>query len=447
MVARRGLVTTPRRLVLALLAVVAAASAVASAADEPAAPAADAPAAPAPTPPAVAAPPEAVTIADVLRALREESPRLAVERPQVDAARADLVTARLLPNPTLEYQGGTLLDGANLNGAVQHQATVAEPLPITGARSARIDAAEKHVDAAEQHVRARYVELALEARKLFVDLLAAEERARVLEEARRDVAQLRDIVAGRERAGMARQYDGLRAATEAELMEAKAADARAEALDKSGELGRLLGLPAWHPRAVGDLQPLGAKVDAVADPHVMEESLPALAVAKSEEAAAAADVKVAERERWPLPVLTLGAVQTHQAASTSFLGGLSIEVPLFDRGQGKVARSLAEADQASATRRVTVAEADAELGRASRLLRERRAALAAFDREVVDHLPALRRMAEDAYRTGQGGIVELLDATQARTEAELAGVDLVTSVMQAEVDVLGAAGTVDSILP
>ena len=391
--------------------------------------------------------PDAVTIADVLQALRERSPRLAAERPQIDAARADLTTARLLPNPTVEYQGGALVDGTNLNGAAQHEATLAAPLPITGVRGARVDAAERGVEAAEQRVRARYAELALAARKLFIDLLAAEERERILEAGHRDVEHLRDIVSGRARAGMARQYDDLRVATEAELMEAKAGDARAEALDKSGELGKLLGLAAWRPRALGDLKPLGSRVDAVADPRVMEESQPSLAVAKSEEAAAAAAVEVARRERWPQPVLSFGAVETRHASSTSLTGGLAVEIPLFDRGQGKVARSIADADAATAARRVAVAEAGAELGRATRLLADRRQALAAFDRDVVDRLPTLRRMAEDAYQTGQGGIVELLDATQARTDAELAGVALTASVAQAEVDVLGAAGVVDTVLP
>ena len=395
---------------------------------------------------AAATPPDAVTIADVLRVLRDTSPRLAAERPQIAAARADVVTARLLPNPTLAYDGGTLVDGTNVNGVWQHQATLAAPLPITGLRSAQVSAAEKQVDVAEHQVQARYAELALEARKLFVSLLAAEERARILEDAHRDAEHLRDIVAGRARAGVAREYDGLRVATEAEIMESKAADARAEALDHSGELGKLLGFPEWHPHAVGTLEPLGTKVDVYADPHVMEDARASLALAKSQEQAAAAAIEVARRERWPLPVLDLGVAETRRAQSTSVVGGLSIELPIFDRGQGKIARSEAEAESAAAARRVAVAEAGAELGRATRVLAERRAALAAFDRDVVDRLPTLRRMAEDAYRLGQGGIVELLDAAQARTEAELAGIELVESVVQAEVELLGAAGVVDRVL-
>jgi len=111
---------------------------------------------PAPASRAPAAPPDAVTVADVLRVLRDESPRLAAERPQIDAARGDLVTARALPNPTLAYDGGSLVDGANVNGAWQHQATLSAPLPITGVRAARVAVAEKGIEVAEGQVRSAY---------------------------------------------------------------------------------------------------------------------------------------------------------------------------------------------------------------------------------------------------------------------------------------------------
>lgn len=390
-------------------------------------------------------PPDAVTVADVLHLLRSASPRLAAERPQIAAARADLAAARLLPNPTIAYGGGTLVDGANVNGVWQHQATASAPLPITGIRGARIAAAQKRVEIAEGQARARYEEIALAARKLFVSLLAAEERERVLQDAHRDALHLREIVAGRAREGVAREYDGLRVATEAELIEQKAADARAAALDQAGELGKLLGFPNWRPHPLGTLQPLGAAVDAYADPKVMEESRASLAVARSSEQAAVAAVEVVRRERWPLPIVNLGVAETRRQQSTSLVAGLAIEVPLFDRGQGKVERSLAEAEAAAAERRLAIAEAGAELGRATRVLAERRTALANFSHDVVSHLPTLRRMAEDAYRFGQGSIVELLDAGQARTEAELAHIELVASVAQAEIDVLGAAGAVDQL--
>jgi cobalt-zinc-cadmium efflux system outer membrane protein len=78
-----------------------------------------------------------------------------------------------------------------------------------------------------------------------------------------------------------------------------------------------------------------------------------------------------------------------------------------------------------------------------RTLAARRAQLEAFERDVMQHLVDLRRMAEDAYRGGQGGILELLDAEGAITDAELRHVDLLAQVVAAEVDVQAAAGLVD----
>jgi outer membrane protein TolC len=48
-------------------------------------------------------------------------------------------------------------------------------------------------------------------------------------------------------------------------------------------------------------------------------------------------------------------------------------------------------------------------------------------------------MAEASYRSGQGGIVELLDALDAITEARLREIELVTAALDAELDVRAAA--------
>ncbi len=65
---------------------------------------------------------------------------------------------------------------------------------------------------------------------------------------------------------------------------------------------------------------------------------------------------------------------------------------------------------------------------------------------MAGRLPALKSMAEDAYRFGQGSILELLDATRARTELSLRGVELTEAVVLAEIDALAAAGLLDSAI-
>jgi len=391
--------------------------------------------------------PQAVTIDELLQLLRERSPRLVAERAQIDVAAADLIAAEVLPNPSISY-GSTNVVGGKKNtlfeGNLQQQSTIEVPLLIAGQRSARREAAQRGVSAAQARVQARYADLAHQVWQFFVQILTGQEKVRALDEARNSLEQIKDIVSGRAHAGTASEYDVLRISLEAAALDTRLADARAEVTNSAGELGALLGLPGWRPRAVGKLGSLGVDLDIETLWTKAEQSNPAIEAARRDELAADAVIERARRERWSVPTVSWGPFFTTDPYGLYSYIGVSIAVPLFDRGQGSIARAVAEKRSATLLRQAVTAETRAELERAIGLLTQRRTTLATFEREVLSRLPTLRRMAEDAYRGGKSTILELLDATRSRTELQLSHLDLVAGVMQAEIDTLAAAGLIDT---
>jgi cobalt-zinc-cadmium efflux system outer membrane protein len=395
-----------------------------------------------------AALPEAVTLDDLLQLLRERSPRLGAERAQIEVAAADLIAAGVLPNPSVSYGSMNTVGGKKntlFEGELQQQGTIAIPLLLAGQRPARREAAQRGVDAAQAHVQARYAELAHQAWQFFVQLLTGQEKVRTLEEARRSLEQIKNIVSGRAQAGTASQYDVLRMTVEAVALDTRLAEARTEITNSTGELDALLGLPGWHPRAVGKLGPLGVTLDIETLWSKAVQSNPSLEAARRDELAADAAIERARRERWPVPTVSWGPSFTTDPYGLASSVGISIAVPLFDRGQGPIARAVAEKHSATLLRQAVTAETRAELERAVTLLTQRQATLAAFERDVLSQLPTLRQMAEDAYRSGKSSILELLDASRSRTESQLNHLNLVEAVMQAEIDTVTAAGLIDSL--
>ena len=81
------------------------------------------------------------------------------------------------------------------------------------------------------------------------------------------------------------------------------------------------------------------------------------------------------------------------------------------------------------------------------VLAGRRAALASFESNVAGELPELRQMAEDAYRSGQGGIIDLIDAVRSRSDLRLERIELLHEVMAAEAAALAASGRADALAP
>lgn len=387
--------------------------------------------------------PKVVSIRKLLEVVREKSPRYAVVRSQIGAAQAEVVAAGVLPNPTFSYGRFDQAGGrrnTQFDGPSQQNITVEVPILLAGQRGARKDAAERRVEVAEADVEAEYNRLTRETWRLFVQLLAGQQRVKVLEEANREMEWLQTIINGKENAGTASRYDVMRIAQEVQRLQARLENARTDIASNVGELGVLLGFPNWKPQASGVLAPIGVSADVNTLWLRAEHHNPELEVARRETIAADSGLERARRERWPVPSLLVGTAFTDQPYGNTTFAGVSVDLPIFDRGQGGMARASAEKQAALLKRELLLNATRQELERAVEVLTRRRATLSKFEHDVLEPLPGLKQMAEDAYRLGQTVLLELLDSSRSRTEIKLNHLELVVGEIEAELDVMKASG-------
>ena len=389
-----------------------------------------------------AALPDRITLPTLLRLVAERSPRLAVEQAAVDSAEAERITAGARPNPTISYGRFTPSGGAGtlFEGKRQQQTTLDLPLLIGGQRGARIEAAEQGLLAARARVGLAGNELALRAADLFVGLQAAQERAAMIEESAAEVERVVAIVSGRLDSGAASRYDLTRVEVELAGVNARLAEARAELAEKSAGLAALLGAPGWRPSANGTAVPKGLSLGLAEWQDALIARNPQIVAARREEEAAQAVVKRSERERWPVPVLSVGRMWTGEPFGAANFVGLSTEIPLSDAWRGLVAKAAADLRSAQRRREAIESEAGVELGRLVDALAQRRAALERFRRNVGERIPALKQMAGDAYRLGRGSLLELIDAARSRLDARLTELDLRAATVVQELRILGLTG-------
>lgn len=386
--------------------------------------------------------PKSVSIGELLRIIRERSPRFAAWRTRIESAKAEVVGAGVLPNPRFTYGRYQLSSARNTmyEGKVQEGVLFELPVLIAGQRGARVEAAEKRVEATAAGVEADFAGLLRDSWGLFLQLQAGRERIKVLDEAAKDIEYLRSVVSGREQAGSASPYDVLKIGVEQKAVETRLESAWAELAGTSGELGVLLGLPEWRPEALGSLAPQNLVVDPKKLRDTAEAQNPELAAIRRAEQAADAGLEQAGREAWPTPTLQVGAAYTDRPYGMTPYAGVMVEVPIFDRNQGGIARAEAEKLATRTERDLVAAKTRVELDRAVELLNRRRQSRAKFEREVLAKLPDLRQMAEASYRLGQGTLLELLDANRSRTDIRISHLDLLQAEAEAELDALKAAG-------
>lgn len=387
--------------------------------------------------------PNEVTIRELLLIVREKSPRYALASSQIEAAQAEVVAADVLPNPKVSYGRYDQAGGrrnTQFDGPSQQNITVEVPMLLAGQRGARKDAAERRVEVAEADVEAEYNRLIRETWRLFAQLLAGQQRVAVLEEADRELERLQAIITGKKNAGTASRYDVMRITQEVQSLKARLENAHTDNASVVGELGALLGFPDWKPQAKGALAPIGVSADVNTLWLQAEQNNPELESARRETIAADSGLERARRERWPVPSLMLGTAFTDQPYGNATYAGVSVDLPIFDRGQGGMARASAEKHASVLKHELLLASTKQELERAVDVLVSRRKTLSKFEHSVLDPLPMLKQMAEDAYRLGKTGLLELLDSSRSSTEIRLNHLVLVIGEIEAELDALMASG-------
>jgi outer membrane protein, heavy metal efflux system len=385
--------------------------------------------------------PSTVTLDDVLRLFHDRSPRTLADRATVDITAADRVTARTYPNPDVSYGAVHLVSGLSTGAVTQQQVVFDLPLLLFKQRQARLGAADLNVTAEQAHVDESLGARRLQVRQAFATLLSRQQQLAAVQNSVADLQRVEGVVRGRAEAGERSDYDVARIEIETERVHVEMMNTEADVDDAAGQLATLLGFPGWSPRAVGHLDPdLTVPTDVDALWATAQQRRPSLVAIRRQQAAAQGGLFVAQRERLPVPAFSAGTQVTHEVTGTSTFFGFSMPLPLFDRNQGAIAKATAQVRAQDLALEAELAESRADIERATIVLAKRRQALTELETQVVQRVPTLRRMSEDAYREGGADILELLDALRSVKDIEIVHVQQLESAKLAEEVVVAAAG-------
>lgn len=372
-----------------------------------------------------------LTLDQAIALYREHSPRLAANRAAVGVTAADIVDAHIYPNPEIGLNTARNVHGDTAGPQSQYQLDLSVPILIGHQRARRETAAHAHVAATQREVDAEQAETELDIVEKFQGLLAAQDRTQILAAALDDAKKIRDIVAGRSAAGAGSPYAVERIDLELASLTSRLDDAHVTEQAASSALAILIGMPSLPIHASGTL-------DVVAKPG-LDAGHPLLQTLRAQIEAAHADETRAHADAIPTPSLALSAFATDGPQGVAVIAGFTIPLPLFDRNQGAVARARAEARKSELELEATAKELGGELARATRELSLRQEALAHYQGDAMHRLAKVRDMAEASFKNGQGGIVELLDALTAITDAKLQELELRQAVAEADLAVRRAS--------
>lgn len=378
----------------------------------------------------------AYTLPDVIDTALQNNPVVGIANAQKDAAEAAVTTAGTYANPQVEAVMGPsrYRTPGGQGGDRNWNVGLSQPLDFPGVRNAKIAVAEFGSKSAEAGAELMRIELRFRVKYAFYDVLQRQSVLKLVEGDRNLLQQIRERVKLRVEVGESPKYELIKADTEALAAERDYQAALVRITEGKAYLRGLLGSSVPVEYDIEGQLPMGYSLPTLDSLRDQVTQSPQLSQVRANTETADAKLKLEQRLR--NPGVTLKASVEQDPDLTQMRFGLAIPLPLWDQRQGPIAAAAADVRQSQAIL------SDRELG----LRRDMEAAyqrytiaqqqLAAFENGLLSQAESVLKVAEAAYRFGERGILEYMDAQRTfravRKDYLAARFDYVSSMLEIE---------------
>ena len=361
------------------------------------------------------------------------NPQLRAAFADRSVARADLVEAGVLVNPDLQLLFGV--------GSKPFELLLGAPIEALWQRPRRVAAAKLNVEKTSETLVQRGLDLARDVRVAHANYSAAREQAKIHGELAKLTREIAELTKHRLRAGDISELD----AHLVEIEALRAGDRMQQATQEINiaweRLRPLMAIPntsspASTSEATVEAFTIGAKEELV---EIAVSSRPDMRAAELSVEAAGRRLGW-ERSRtfgFVAPLLSSKGIGTSGIKTGP---GLAVEIPAFDRNQGKISRAKAEVEQAALRYTALRERVGFEVSQAAARLRQAQDSVRRIG-EVL--LPGVREavgLAEKAYEAGD---ISYLDGQLARRpmlNLEIRRAEATAAVRRARAELSWAVG-------
>jgi len=148
---------------------------------------------------------------------------------------------------------------------------------------------------------------------------------------------------------------------------------------------------------------------------------------------ALADQRIVAREWLPDPEFTLGIESNRVENENSFLFGLSIPLPIFNRNQGLLEAAQASVDSARASQNAASFKLTAEVRALAAQSEGFRKALATYDELTLPQFRKSNELVQEGFALGEFGYLEAIESQSAQIDAELERLEIIEKLLEVQV--------------
>lgn len=377
----------------------------------------------------------ALSFKEAINRALTESPRLKAAAARIEFATGQVQQARLVPNPAFEWSGEEITGDRRGFGETEHTFALSQLIELGGKRSARIRHAQSGAGVAAIELESRQADVRANVTSLFIETAMAQRKLGLMSESIRLAGKLRSSAEERVMAGAAPEVETIRA-------DVALSNVRLDSvIAHSGWMNAKTALAATWGANEPDFDSVSTALPEVTPPP----GLPSLLAALNENPDLRQWEAELQRARSGLravrslgmPDLTISAGPRYLASDNShtFILGLSVPLPLFNRHQGDAASARSAVRDTEWQRIAANVNARSALSAAHTSMQTAFGAVATM-RDVI--IPAAESAAEEmqrGFRDGRFTYLDVLSSQQDLMHARVRYIETLSNYYQRRIDV------------
>ena len=359
-----------------------------------------------------------LTLEQALRLASETNPNVRAKEFELKAVGAGEITAGLRPNPTanvLAEQFG----GASSASQTQYTINIGQPIELGGKRQRRIDSATAQTKVTTHELADLRRQIDFQVKKTFTDILVAKDALALSEQNLSALDELEKIQRLRAEKGDLSGLELLRIQVQRFAFERDAADARQALRAAKIGLRSLIGAD----KVTDDFDAAGSlelRQSSYTQSELYRRALdtrPDIRAAEAARNKAKADINLAKANAW---WDVTPQVEYQRIGPDNTIGfGFGLPLRIFDRNQGEIARTRADALRVDAVRDAVVIRALSEVDTALAAVDTERGKVEVLRDTYLPKAKQARETVEFAYRRGGVSLLDYLDAQRTYRETAL----------------------------
>ena len=371
--------------------------------------------------------PETITLHQALALALMKNPELAVYSWHIRAAEARILQAGMLPNPEMaieveEFGGSGESQGFD---AARMSIVLSQVIELGGKRASRRNTATLETALAAWEYEIKRLDILTETTQRFIDVLESQQTLALAESELAVANNVHHAVSERVKAGKDSPLESIKSTSELASSKLSVIQTTRNLAENRHLLAAMWGSKrAVFDKAAGSWPEMPGEIPHYENIEQRLHQNPTIEHALMELRLAEAGLAAEKTARIPDLELATGVERSEEEDGQTFIAGMGVQMPVFDRNKGRIKEARAAVEKARQNKRATEIALHAELRAAYETLAAAKHATLILSNEVLPAAQEAFSAAEEGYRAGKFSYLDVLDAQRTLFEAKSTSLEI-----------------------